>query len=53
MKVRNFLASLLVAFLFIGVLTGCANNTNKQDEKISVTDMLGNTIEITKNPKYR
>ena len=51
MKVRNFLASLLVAFLFIGVLTGCANNTNKQDEKISVTDMLGNTIEITKNPK--
>ena len=50
MKVlRKLLASFLVAFCFVGVLTGCSNNTSNE-EKISVTDMLGTTIEINKNP---
>jgi len=46
----KLLASFLVAFCFFGILTGCSNNANNS-EKISVTDMLGTTIEINKNPK--
>lgn len=41
---------LLVAVASIGVVTGCSNKDNG-NEKISVTDMLGETIEVTKNPK--
>ena len=41
---------LLVALVTVGVLTGCSNNDEKQ-EKISVTDMVGTTITINKNPK--
>ena len=51
MKVlRRIMASFLVAFCFVGLLTGCSNKTT-QNEKIQVTDMLGTTIEINKNPK--
>jgi len=41
---------LLVALVTVGALTGCSNNDEKQ-EKISVTDMVGTTITINKNPK--
>lgn len=51
MKVlRRIMASFLVAFCLVGLLTGCSNKTT-QNEKIQVTDMLGTTIEINKNPK--
>ena len=41
---------LLVALASIGVITGCSNNGETQ-ETISVTDMVGTTITINKNPK--
>lgn len=50
MKVlRKILASFLVAFCFIGVLTGCSSNS--KEETVKVTDMLGTTIDVKKNPK--
>ena len=41
---------LLVALASIGVITGCSNKGETQ-ETISVTDMVGTTITINKNPK--
>ena len=41
---------LLVALASIGAITGCSNKGETQ-ETISVTDMLGTTIIINKNPK--
>ena len=41
---------LLVALASIGAITGCSNKGETQ-ETISVTDMLGTTITINKNPK--
>ena len=44
----------LILFLFIVsfglVLVGCQDATNTTKEKIIVTDMLGDSIEISKNP---
>ena len=40
---------LLVALASIGVITGCSNKGETQ-ETISVTDMVGTTITINKNP---
>ena len=50
MSKKKFLPFVVVALASIGVITGCSNNDN-QNEQISVTDMLGETITITKNPK--
>ena len=41
---------LLVALASIGAIPGCSNKGEKQ-EQISVTDMVGTTITINKNPK--
>ncbi|MFA7030391.1 MAG: ABC transporter substrate-binding protein [Candidatus Cloacimonadaceae bacterium] len=41
---------LLVALASFGAITGCSNKGEKQ-EQISVTDMVGTTITINKNPK--
>lgn len=41
---------LLVVIASLGAITGCSNEVEQQ-EKISVTDMVGTTITITKNPK--
>ena len=41
---------LLVALISLGAITGCSNKDEKQ-EQISVTDMVGTTITINKNPK--
>ena len=41
---------LLVAVTSLGVITGCSNKGETQ-ETISVTDMVGTTITINKNPK--
>lgn len=41
---------LLVALASIGTITGCSKNGEK-DDQISVTDMVGTTITIKKNPK--
>ena len=40
----------LVAVTSLGVITGCSNKGETQ-ETISVTDMVGTTITINKNPK--
>ena len=47
---NKFVPFVVVALASIGVITSCSNNENKS-EQISVTDMLGETITITKNPK--
>lgn len=41
---------LMVALVSLGAITGCSNKDEKQ-ETISVTDMVGTTITINKNPK--
>ena len=41
---------LIVAVASIGAFTGCSNKDN-QNDKISVTDMVGTTVTISKNPK--
>ena len=48
--IKKTLFSLLVIFTSFGTLTSCSF-TNNNHEKISVTDMLGTTITINKNPK--
>lgn len=48
---RKTLPSLLVALTSIGFLAGCSNEGTSQDEKITVTDMVGTSITINKNPK--
>ena len=50
MRTKTTLPFLAVVLSSIGAITGCSNKGN-QEEKISVTDMLGETITITKNPK--
>ena len=50
-KIKYFLASFLVAFCLACFLTGCSSVNELQEEKITVTDMLGDSIEINKNPK--
>lgn len=47
---RRKIMSLLVAIASLGAITGCSNKGNNED-KISVTDMVGTTITIKKNPK--
>ncbi len=47
---KKFLLPLLVALASIGAITGCSNK-EEQQEQISVTDMVGTTITINKNPK--
>ena len=49
MPKKSFLPLLLVA-TSLGTLTGCSNGENQNDQ-ISVTDMVGTTITIKKNPK--
>lgn len=41
---------LLVALASVGAFTGCSNSGD-QNNQISVTDMVGTTITINKNPK--
>ena len=47
---KKTLMPLLVALASIGAITGCSNK-EEQQEQISVTDMVGTTITINKNPK--
>lgn len=47
---RKILMPLIVALASLGVMTGCASN-EVSEEQITVTDMDGETITITKNPK--
>ena len=47
---KTLLPFVAVALTSIGVVTGCSNKGN-QEETISVTDMVGTTITIKKNPK--
>lgn len=47
---KKFLSFVVVVLASIGAITGCSNKDN-QNEQISVTDMLGETVTITKNPK--
>ena len=50
MSKKTLLPFVAVALASIGAFTGCSNKDN-QNEQISVTDMLGETVTITKNPK--
>ena len=47
---KKTLMPLLVVLASIGAITGCSNK-EEQQEQISVTDMVGTTITINKNPK--
>ena len=47
---KKTLMPLLVALASIGAITGCSNK-EEQQEQISVTDMVGTTITINKNPR--
>lgn len=47
---KTLLPFVVVALASLGAFTGCSKKDN-QNEQISVTDMLGETITITKNPK--
>ena len=48
---KKIVLPLLVALTSLVVITGCSNNTNSEEEKIEVSDMVGTTITINKNPK--
>lgn len=48
MKKINILTTALLGASIIAVLAGC--KTNKKNEQIKVTDMLGDSITINKNP---
>ena len=50
MSKKTSMPFLVVALASIGAITGCSNKDN-QNNQISVTDMVGTTITITKNPK--
>ena len=50
MSKKTLLPFVAVALASIGSFTGCSNKDN-QNEQISVTDMLGETVTITTNPK--
>ena len=47
---KKIIVPLVVALTSIGAFTGCSNKSETQ-ETISVTDMVGNTVTINKNPK--
>lgn len=47
---KRTLVPLLVALTSIGAFTGCSKEGEKQDQ-ITVTDMVGTTITLKKNPK--
>ena len=47
---KRTLVPLLVALTSIGTFTGCSKEGEKQDQ-ITVTDMVGTTITLKKNPK--
>ncbi len=49
MSKKTLLPFVAMALASIGAFIGCSNNGNQQDQ-ISVTDMVGNTITINKNP---
>ena len=48
---KKIILPLLVALTSTVAITGCSNNNNPEEEKIEVTDMVGTTITINKNPK--
>ena len=50
MSKKTLLPLVAVALASIGAVTGCSNKDN-QNNQISVTDMVGTTITIKKNPK--
>ena len=50
MNKKTLLPFMATTLASIGAFTGCFNKGN-QNEQISVTDMLGETVKITKNPK--
>ena len=50
MSKKTLLPFVIVALASLGAFTGCSNKDN-QNEQISVTDMVGTTITINKNPK--
>ena len=50
MSKKALLPLVAVALASIGAITGCSNKDNQNDQ-ISVTDMVGTTITIKKNPK--
>ena len=50
MSKKTLLPLVAVALASIGAITGCSNKDN-QNNHISVTDMVGTTITIKKNPK--
>ena len=47
---KKTLLPFLMAITSIGVFTGCSKEGNKNDQ-ITVTDMLGEKVTVTKNPK--
>ena len=47
---KKTITPLIVVIASLGALTGCTSEDN-QNEQISVTDMVGTTITIKKNPK--
>ncbi len=49
--VKKKILPLIVAILAIGVITGCSNGKENKEETITVTDMVGTTITINKNPQ--
>ncbi len=51
MKKLRLFSCLFATLAVIGCLTACTSKPNETSEKISVADMLGETIEINKNPK--
>ena len=48
---KTLLPLMVVALTSIGVVTGCSVSNEDEEQQISVTDMVGNTITIYKNPK--
>ena len=50
MSKKTLLPFVAVALASLGAFTGCSKKDN-QNEQISVTDMVGTTITIKKNPK--
>lgn len=50
MRRKNLTPLVVMALTSIGAFTGCSNSGD-QNNQISVTDMVGTTITINKNPK--
>ena len=54
MKMRKLISILLCGLFCIATLfatTACNNQTNNNDETVTVTDMLGEQVTVKKNPK--